>query len=208
MERIFRFDGPVYQLMSRVWQLLVLNFLMLITSLPIITIGASQTAAFVVVGKIIRNEALLVWPEFWRNFRKNFQTSLLATIGMIVVGWVLWVNWQSFALLKGMSLLVIIGVLLVSLLWLNLVQLLFYYLARYEGSLVSILKTCLKIILSYPLRCLFIALVSWAPVVLMVMTTTGFVFGLYLSLFIGTAGSQLLRGYLLQRLFEKVEAAK
>ena len=43
--RLLSIEGPVYPLMVRLWDLVKLNFLWLVFSLPIVTIGASTVAA-------------------------------------------------------------------------------------------------------------------------------------------------------------------
>ena len=56
LERMFNYENPVWQFMNRVADLLILNLMFLIFSLPIITIGASYTALTYVTVKIVRKE--------------------------------------------------------------------------------------------------------------------------------------------------------
>ena len=44
MREIFNMDGPVFRFLSRMADLMLLNVIFIICSLPIITIGASVTA--------------------------------------------------------------------------------------------------------------------------------------------------------------------
>lgn len=59
-------------LFSRIVDLLLLNFLFVITSLPVLTLGASLTALFSVSLKLVRNEESYVSRDYFRAFKKNF----------------------------------------------------------------------------------------------------------------------------------------
>ena len=54
--KIFQADGKFYKFLNTVWEMLKLNFLWIIFSLPIITIGAATIAAFSITNKILNKE--------------------------------------------------------------------------------------------------------------------------------------------------------
>ena len=51
MNRLFSLDGKLFHILSRIADLILLNVLWLLSSLPIITIGASTTALYYVMLK-------------------------------------------------------------------------------------------------------------------------------------------------------------
>ena len=65
-------DNKIMNLFSRIVDLLLLNFLFVITSLPVLTLGASLTALFSVSLKLVRNEESYVSRDYFRAFKKNF----------------------------------------------------------------------------------------------------------------------------------------
>lgn len=65
-------DNKILNFFSRVVDLLLLNFLFVITSLPVLTLGASLTALFSVAMKLVRNEESYVSKDYFRAFKKNF----------------------------------------------------------------------------------------------------------------------------------------
>src|SRR5690554_6535548 len=73
MLNLFSMDGLIYKVSIVIYNLLVLNFLWLIFSIPIITIGGSTTALFYVVGKIIRGENYKLLSDFWKSFKLNIR---------------------------------------------------------------------------------------------------------------------------------------
>ena len=58
---------------------------MLVTSIPIITIGASTSALSYVTLKMVRGEDPYIWQNFWKSFRQNFKQGTLIWIFSILV---------------------------------------------------------------------------------------------------------------------------
>ena len=82
MGKLFDYDHPFLRLLSRIADLFVLNLMTLVLCLPIITIGASITAAHYTALKLHRGENY-VMPNFWKSFKENFKQSTI--IWMIFV---------------------------------------------------------------------------------------------------------------------------
>ena len=73
MKRLFNTDGVVYMFMTIIYRFVILNLLWCISSLPLITVGASTTALFYVAGKIVRKEEVNEFKDFIKGFRDNFR---------------------------------------------------------------------------------------------------------------------------------------
>jgi uncharacterized membrane protein YesL len=85
MRGLLRIDGPIYNFCSIVCYLILINFFWVIFSLPIITIGASTTAMFYVMGRIVRNEETGIFNNFWKSFKMNFKQATLIWMGILVI---------------------------------------------------------------------------------------------------------------------------
>ena len=68
MNRLFSLDGKLFHILSRIADLILLNVLWLLSSLPIITIGASTTALYYVMLKIVKNEDSYIIRSFFHSF--------------------------------------------------------------------------------------------------------------------------------------------
>ena len=58
MDKFFNMDGPVMRGLTRVFDLVLLNLLTVLCSIPLITIGASLAAMHSVLLKMVRNEEI------------------------------------------------------------------------------------------------------------------------------------------------------
>ena len=79
MNRIFDMDNPLWRFLGKLADLMILNILFLLCSIPIFTIGASLTGVYYVCLKI----------EFYM-YRDTTGTFARVIKGMIVVGAVMW----------------------------------------------------------------------------------------------------------------------
>ncbi len=77
MEGSFNFDNPILNALSKMFDCVFLSFLWLVFSIPLITFGASTTALYYTVNKVIRHGRSHVWREFWGSFKSNFKQSTI-----------------------------------------------------------------------------------------------------------------------------------
>jgi uncharacterized membrane protein YesL len=83
--RLFNMDNPFFRFMGKMVDVLWLNIIWLVFSLPIVTIGASTTAMICVMMKVVRDREGYIWRDFWKSFKINFKQSTIMWIGIILV---------------------------------------------------------------------------------------------------------------------------
>lgn len=139
MLNLFSMDGLPYKIATIIYNMMALSFLWFIFSIPIITIGASTTALFYVVGKIIRGENYQLYKGFWKSFRINFKQATIIWIIILLVAYVLITNIFSInALGLGKFFLYMQYVLLIELL--IIVIYIFPILSRYHMTVFNCFK--------------------------------------------------------------------
>lgn len=204
MENLFRIDGLVYRVMLKIWQLLLLNFLILMASLPLITIGAAQTAGFAVTTHMITKGETQILATFVTSFKKNFKQSTLLWGILLLSSSILIINWNYLIQFQQWGSWVTIGLGIVTLLVLNLFQYAFFYIARFDDSFKSTIRNLLKLPIRYPVRSMLLMIAGGLPLGVMTLSPYTFVFGLYMSCFLGISLVHFFRSYLLLSFFEKV----
>ena len=85
LDNLFSLEGSYARFMNWLWNILVLSVLWLVCSLPVITIGASCTAAYYAASKVIRHKTGRIHQEFFASFRRNIRQSLVLTIIWILL---------------------------------------------------------------------------------------------------------------------------
>ncbi|MDR1470459.1 MAG: DUF624 domain-containing protein [Spirochaetaceae bacterium] len=86
------FEGGLHIWMEKLFDAVSLNLLWLLCSLPLITIGASTTAFYYAMTKVIRGERGHLFAEFWRSFRLNLVKATLIWIAFAAIVFLLLVN--------------------------------------------------------------------------------------------------------------------
>lgn len=86
MNTFFNFEGPIWQFLAKLGDMIILHVLWLVCSLPIVTLGASTTAAHYVALKLVRDEGGTVWSMFFHSFKRNIKQGCLAGLLSLFVG--------------------------------------------------------------------------------------------------------------------------
>ena len=84
MRGIFNYNNGIFRAINKFIDCVFVSILWIIASLPIITFGASTTALYYTVRKVIRYERSGIWKEFWSSFKLNFKQSTIVGIILLV----------------------------------------------------------------------------------------------------------------------------
>lgn len=82
--KFFDIDGPLMQLLTKIADLMILNFLTILCCLPIVTAGAAITALHYQVIKMIRNEDTYVVRGYFKAFKENLKQATIVWLLLIV----------------------------------------------------------------------------------------------------------------------------
>lgn len=99
MRNFFNPDNMVFRFMGRLSDLMILNFLWIICSIPIFTIGASTTALYSVTLELAKENEDYIIKSFFKSFKKNFKNSTLLWLCILGISILLTVNcifWPRF----------------------------------------------------------------------------------------------------------------
>ena len=75
MHNLFNYENPFIQFLVRVGDLMILNLLFILCSLPAVTLGASLTALHRVTQNMLFEQEEPLLKAFFRAFRQNFKQS-------------------------------------------------------------------------------------------------------------------------------------
>ncbi len=84
MGGLFNLDNPVMVFLRKVADLLIVNLLWMVCSIPIITIGASTTAMYYVCFKIVNGDEPYICKSFFKSFKENFKQSTIIWLLFLV----------------------------------------------------------------------------------------------------------------------------
>ena len=86
---LFNYDNPVWRFIGKLGDLILLNLLWTVCSIPVITIGASTTAVYYVTLKMVRDENDSTVRSFFHSFKANFNQATAIWAIFLAVGLIL-----------------------------------------------------------------------------------------------------------------------
>ncbi len=92
----FNYDNPVWRFIGKFGDLIILNILWLICSIPIFTMGASTTAVYYVTLKLARDDDGYTIRSFFKSFKENFKQSTVIWLILLAVGVILGIDVYFF----------------------------------------------------------------------------------------------------------------
>lgn len=161
MQTIFGIDGPVMRAMRDLSMLLLLNFLTLLCSLPMITAGAAYAALHFILYQIIEGEEGHLARTYFKQLRINLRNGTLLFLVFALTGGLLWVEFLIFR--DGSGPVGFIRILLyLASFWLFMVLVWAFPLtAKFVYSLPVCLYNAVLLVLSHPFRTILMVLLTF-----------------------------------------------
>ena len=86
MKTFFHPDSKAVRFLTVLCNLVILNFLWILTSLPVVTVGASNSAMFAVLFQYLDQGSDAVVKPYFKAFAANFKQSTQVWIHVMLVG--------------------------------------------------------------------------------------------------------------------------
>ena len=181
--KLFSIDGPLYQFFSRLLDMLKLNFLWLLFSLPIVTIGASTAAAFSITLKMVDEREGYIARQFVAAFKANLKQGIPTGLLNLFFVYALYLDFQLFHAVEGNPIYFLILGIVGSVMCFCYFIYTYALMARYENTFLKTIKNSMDISIKYVGRTLMIAVVLAIEIVVFMFSTTT----IFLGILIGPA---------------------
>lgn len=204
MSNILNSEGRFSRIFERVFDLIMLNILWFICSVPVITIGASTSALYYVVIKIARGEDFAPLKSFVKAFQQNFIKATVIWIFLLIPGATLGLAYYYFYSNKMFAMgLPMIILLLCTLLYGMILLYVFPLQARFENAWgVTVINSFLLAVKHLPATIL-LAMCWIVPIVITFYSVINMgLFG-FLWVLLGFSTIAWLTSYIYNRIFYK-----
>ena len=201
MSKLFSMDSKFMRVMGRIGDLILLNLLFLVTSLPIFTIGAATTAMYTVCFRFGSDRESGTTRSFFEAFRVNFKQATILWLIMLLILATAFFNAIFFWLLPSAiryGALIFVFIFLLAFFMLSYA---FPLLSQFDNKNMGILKNSLIMSMGYLPRTLVIAAINILPWVLLLTNIILFLQGSFLWVMIYFAGAAFINTKLLHKVF-------
>lgn len=202
-------DNGVTRFLGKVADFMILNILWIVCSIPIITIGASTTAMYSVMLKLVKNEEGYIAKGFLKAFKDNLKQSTLIWLLYLIFGIVIAVDFRLLGIMNP-SIRTVIQVFLIfmSILLISMGIYGFALQARYENTVKNTLKNALILTVAKMPYTLLMLVITVAPVILTFLTVRTLLLGSLLWMLLGVAVVVWLNSMILRKVFLIFEDAE
>ncbi|MCM1523063.1 MAG: DUF624 domain-containing protein [Ruminococcus sp.] len=181
MAGFFSPDSKLYRFMCRLTDIVKLNLLWLLFSLPAVTAGISTIAAYTVTLHMAEDTEGRVAHEFIKAFKSNWKQGLPMTFISIICLWAVYLDFELFRVAeKNAMLFLVIGIIAA---YVFVFSLLYVYplLARYENTVLNCLKNSFRISMKYFMRSLLLVVIIALEIAVIMWNYTTIFVGLLMG---------------------------
>ncbi|MCD7716682.1 MAG: YesL family protein [Lachnospiraceae bacterium] len=179
--KFFSTEGGLYQFMSRLFQIVKLNLLWLLCSIPIVTMGAASIAVYTITLKMVDEREGYIARPFFKAFRENLKQGVILEVITVVCFYAVYMDFQLFNAVEGNPIVfLMIGILSAIVCFLALIYA-YPLAARYENKISRILRNSFDIAVRFPVRTLALVLVLALEFVIMFWNTTTLFFAILIG---------------------------
>lgn len=204
MHNLFNPDNPGMRFLSRIFDLIVLNAIFMITCLPIITIGAAFSSLYRITILMARKEDGYIVKGYFKAFKDNFIQATLLWIPLLLLFCffgadlyiVLFMIDESYRLLQ-------IPIWIILFLLFSIMMYSFPLMSNYESKLKQTVKNAILLSLANIPTTIFFIVFPLGMLYMAAKSAAILVFLFSIILFCGLALLAFINAIFLNRIFEK-----
>lgn len=144
---ILDLNNSFFSFFKKIGWVFLLNILFLVTSIPIVTIGASATAMYTVLNKIIEEREFRFFKDYFTSFGENFLQSTAMWLLMLLITGIIYLDFgyvfQEMA--GGFAYIMKIGTIIVAVLFCMIANAVFPLIAKFDLTMKEIIPTAIQI---------------------------------------------------------------
>lgn len=196
-------DNVVMRALGRLCDFMLLNIMWIVCSIPLVTIGASTTALYTVMLKLVKNEEGYIVKGFLGAFKENFKKSTVLWLILAVIGIIIGIDSRvAAAMQSSMRTIFQSAFIIFAIVWLCVVIYTFPLTARYENTVKNTLKNALILSVARLPYTVLMLIVTAGPIILTLLDTRTLLIGSALWIVIGVSLVAWVNSFFLRKVFE------
>lgn len=210
MNKLFNYDNPVFQLLGRLTDLVILGILFLVCCLPVVTVGAAASAIFRAVYDLTVERGAGAVKNYFRAFRDNFKQATGAWLLGLLGAFSLFCDWFLLKLyFEGTAFTVLSYIVLVlALALVGILCYLFALISRYENTLREHVRNAFILSIRYFHKTLLMVLIQMLPLLMACFLPYVLISTLLFWILFCAGFTYQANAYLLRPIFEKLESGE
>lgn len=187
MDNLFGYDNKFFEVLEKLTDIVVLNFLFIISSVPIVTIGASLSAIYSVSMKMIKDEDVHIAKEYIKRFRENFKSSTIIWIFIMFIVVVLAIDFYISDMIVSKLIKTVFQYTftLVGIILMFVITYIFPLISKFENTIKNTIKNSILISVQNLPNTIIMVLVNLSPIISILLCRDHLGYILFFYLIIG-----------------------
>ncbi len=204
MSRLFDMDNPFFRTLGKLADLMILNLLFILCSIPIVTIGASFTGMYYVTLKIAENEEGYIAKSFFKSFKQNFRQATIIWLIALVLGIVFGLDLFILAHAEG-TVFDVVRIAITAVMILYLITLIYVFptLARFYNTIRGTVKNAFLMSIANLPRTFLALVLTVGSVLLTFLNGYTLVYGTLVWILAGFSLIAFANSILIKKIFAK-----
>lgn len=204
-KKFFQADNPYNEFMSKLFDIIWLNILWLIFCIPVVTIGASTSALYYVMLKLVRGEEGGITASFVKFFRNNFRKSLPYTLALLLFFALMFADFYILRGQRSGSWALVYGVCLAILLFgIMVFSYVFPYFSRFDNPVKETFNNAWRLAVTHMGRTAGILAVNCLPFIWFLLSPATFASIFWIWFFCGEGISAAICSLLLNPVLDEL----
>lgn len=195
-------SGKIYDGLSKIGDMFILNLIYVSSCIPVITIGASTTALYYTTLKMAENKESYVWRDYWKAFKMNLKQATAIWL-VVFIGWAVIALDVLLAGGFGTQLGTVVAIMMViAAVFLGVLSLyVFPLLARFDNTVMRTMKNAVLIAIRHLPSTVLILLIHAVPLLVAFVSIEAFVKGFIVIMLFAASPLAYLESKLFVRIF-------
>lgn len=168
MNNIFSYDSKFFEKLGEVSNIIILNFIFIISCVPVVTIGVSITSLYYVAMKMVKKQEIYILKEYIKVFKENFKISTIVWFIMIMIGGILVVDVYLVTLVSNelISNIVKLVFTMISILYIFTITYVFPIISKFDNSIKNTIINSILISIQNLPYTIIIIILNLSPLLL------------------------------------------
>lgn len=199
---MFKLDSPLVNFLNKVADIMILGIVFMIACIPVITAGASFTAAYYMGFKMVKNEETYIIKGFFKAFKENFKQATILWIFVLIIAAVMIADYRII-LYSGLAFASWIRIAMVSVTLIAALGAVFVFplQARFQNTVKHTFKNAFLMALSHLPSAFLLIIIYAVPYLILWLVPQLFP----IVFLLGFGGIFYFKSFVLLRVFRKYE---
>lgn len=205
MDKLLGYDNKFFELLGKVSDIVILNFLCIVFSIPVFTIGSSITSLYYVSLKIVNDEEPYIFKTFIKSFKSNLKVSTIIWMIFMFIGGILFLDMYICNQIQSEIIITILKFIftIVGIIYVFALSYIFPIISKFENTIKNTMINSILISIQNLPYTIIITVINIMPLILLIFLPNSWGYVLFFYITIGIGATSFINALFFNKIFSK-----